>query len=121
MYTSSALYRCDVRNSPLQVKAQVFEYAAAGQEGAAHAGKQLPVSELRILRLDMRVGDAGLFDKLAVEFISERPEVEAGLEDPLYERNGLAGRLQLLEAVKKPHRLFTDGHVAFTCHIYEEK
>lgn len=81
-------------NWPLEVKAQVFEYAAAGQECAAHAGEQLPVSELWVrLRLHTWFGDAGLFDELAVEFISERPEVEAGLEDALYERNGLTGQL----------------------------
>lgn len=68
------------------MKAQVSEYAAAGQKGATHAGQQLPVSEPRVrLRLTLRVraGDAGLFDELAVQLVPERPEVQAGLEDSL--------------------------------------
>lgn len=68
------------------MKAQVSEYAAAGHEGAAHAGQQLPVSEPRVrlcLALRVRAGNAGLFDELAVQLISERPEVQAGLEDSL--------------------------------------
>lgn len=44
--------------SPLQVEAQVSEHGAAGQEGAARAGQQLPVAQpgaARRLRVGVRV------------------------------------------------------------------
>lgn len=52
---------------------EVSEDAAAGQEGAAHAGEQMPVCTVgRAVGLRHVIG---LFDQLTVHFISERPQI----------------------------------------------
>jgi len=53
---------------PFQVKLEVAQDASAGQEGAAHAGQEVPVSTIgRTVRVRDMIG---LFDQLTVNLIS---------------------------------------------------
>lgn len=84
--------------APFEVKLEVAQDAAAGQEGAAHAGEQMPVGS---------VGGAvgvrhviALFDQLTVDLVSQRPQVLARLQDPLHDGHGVRNRLHLLQGVE---------------------
>lgn len=56
------------RASPFQVKLEVAQDSSAGQEGAAHAGQEMPVGSVGGT---VGVRDViGLFDQLTVNFIS---------------------------------------------------
>lgn len=107
-----------VCSSPLEVEAQVLEHAGSGQEGAAHAGEKLPVAQVCGGVRGGRV--AGLLHQLTVDLVPEGPQVQAGLENPLDDGNGLPGRLQLLQAVEELHGLLADGAVAFPAVVYAE-
>lgn len=55
------------------MESEVSEDATAGQEGAAHAGEQMPVCAVGgVVGLRHVIG---LFDQLTVDFISERPKI----------------------------------------------
>ena len=80
---------------PSQVELEVLEDPAAGQEGAAQAGEDLPAAEVAHAA---RVGHlVGLLDELAVQLVSQRPEVMPRLEDALDDGNRVGHGLQLLE------------------------
>lgn len=55
----------------------------------------------------------GLFDELAVNFISDWPKVMTGLQDSLYDWDGISHDLHLLQRVKDLHRFILKTRVAF--------
>ena len=83
---------------------EVLEDPSAGQEGAAQAGEDLPAAEVAHAAW---VGHlVGLLDELAVQLVSQRPEVVPRLEDALDDGNRVGHGLQLLEGV-----VYLDGFV----------
>lgn len=76
------------------MEAQVLEHDGPRQEGAAHAGKKLPVAEVCGSVRGRRV--ACLLHQLAVDLIAEGPQVQASLQHALDDGNRLPSRLQLL-------------------------
>lgn len=70
---------------PLQVELEVLEDPPAGQEGAAQAGQDLPAAQVAHAA---RMGHfVRLLDELAVQLVSQRPEVMSCLEDALDDGN----------------------------------
>lgn len=66
---------------PLQVESEVTQDGATGQEGATHAGEQVPVCTVcRAVGLGHMIG---LFDQLTVHLVSQWPQIVAGLQDAL--------------------------------------
>lgn len=69
------------------MEAEVAQDGTAGQEGAAHAGEQVPVGAVgRAVGLQHVIG---LFDQLTVHLVSEWPQVVAGLQDALDDVHGV--------------------------------
>lgn len=99
------------------MKSQILEDGGPGQEGAAHAGEQLPVTQV-CSRVRSRCV-AGLLHQLTVHLVAQRPQVQAGLQHTLDDRDRLPGRLQLLQAVEELHGLLTHRAVAFPAVVWE--
>ncbi len=80
---------------PLQVKLEVSEDAPGWDEGAGHAGQDLPAAEVP--------GAAGLrrpcrlLDQLAEELVPQRFELLAGLQDALDNGYWVGYALQVLQ------------------------
>lgn len=98
---------------------EVLEDPAAGQEGAAQAGEDLPAAEVahaaRVRHL------VGLLDELAVQLVSQRPEVVPRLEDALDDGNRVGHGLQLLEGVEYLDGFVLKRRVALVFEHYEEQ
>ena len=89
---------------------EVAQDPAARQEGAAHAGEEVPV---RAIGWAAGLGHViGLFDELAVDLVAQRPQVLARLQDALDDGHRVQHRLHLLERVKHPHGLILQAGVA---------
>lgn len=96
---------------PFQVELEVLEDAPAWQEGTAEARQDLPAVKVAHTA---RVGHLiGLLDELTVQFIPQRPQVMAGLQDALDDRDGVGHGLQLLEGVEYLDSFILEGRVAF--------
>lgn len=93
------------------MESQVLEHSGPREEGAAHAGEKLPVTEVCGSVRGRCV--AGLLHELAVDLVSEGPQVQAGLQHALDDGNRLPRRLQLLQAVEELHGLLAHRAVAF--------
>lgn len=102
--------------SPLEVEAQVFKHGGAGQEGAAHAGEELPVAEV-CGGVGLRRA-AGLLHQLAVDLVPEQPQVQTGLQHALDQRHRVPRRLQLLQTVEELHRFLPHRGVALTAVVW---
>lgn len=90
---------------------EVTKDSPAGKESAAHAGHQLPVMKVaRIAGLGHMVC---LLNQLAINLITEGPEVMAGLQNALDNRNGVRHSLKLLKRVKDLHGFILEAAVAF--------
>lgn len=90
---------------------QVSQYASAWKEGAAHAREEVPVGmACRAVWLRHVIG---LFDELAVDFISDWPQVVTGLQDSLDDGDGVSHNLHLLQRVKDLHRFILKTRVTF--------
>lgn len=90
---------------------EVTEDSSAGQEGAAHAGHQLPV-----VKVPRSVGlwhVVCLLDQLTVHLVPEGPEIMAGLQNALDNGDGVRDRLDLLKGVKDLHCFILEAAVAF--------
>lgn len=80
---------------PLQVELEVSEDAPGWDEGAAHAGQDLPTAEVpgaARLRRPCR-----LLDQLAVELVPQRFELLARLQDALDDGHRVGHALQVLQ------------------------
>lgn len=86
---------------PSQVEPEVAQDASAGQEGAAHARHQLPVVQVASAVRMWHV--IGLFDELAVHFITEGLQIVAGLQDALDDGYGVRHCLDFLKGVEDLH------------------
>lgn len=83
------------RALPFQVELEVLEDPSARQEGAAEARQDLPAVQVAHAA---RMGHLiGLLDELTVQLIPQRPQVVAGLQDALDDRDGVGHGLQLLQ------------------------
>lgn len=90
---------------------QVSQDASTWKEGAAHASEQVPVGvACRAVWLRHVIG---LFDKLAIDLISDWPEVLAGLQDSLDDGDGVSHDLHLLQRVKDLHCFILETRVTF--------
>lgn len=70
-----------ISTEPFEVKLEVAQDASARQEGAAHAGQQVPVGPVGGA---VRVWHViGLLDQLTVDLVPQRPQVLTGLQDSL--------------------------------------
>ena len=105
--------------SPLEVEPQILEHGGPGQEGAAHAGEELPVAEVCGRVRGRRV--ARLLHELAVDLVPECPQVQAGLQHALDNGDRLPCRLQLLQAVEELHGLLTHRAVTFPTVVWREE
>lgn len=84
-----------VPSLPFQVELEVLEDSSARQEGTAEARQNLPAVQVAHTA---RVGHLiGLLDELTVQFIPQRPQVVARLQDALDDGDGVGHGLQLLE------------------------
>lgn len=101
------------------MESQVLEHSGPRQEGAAHAGEELPVAEVCGSVRGRRV--ARLLHQLAVDLVAERPQVQAGLQHTLDNGNRLPCRLQLLQAVEELHGLLTHRAIAFPTVVWGER
>lgn len=80
---------------PLQVELEVSEDAPGRDEGAGHAGQDLPAAEVPGaggLRRPHR-----LLDQLAVELVPQRSELLAGLQEALDDGHRVGHALQVLQ------------------------
>lgn len=69
------------------MKLEVAQDAPARQEGAAHAGQQVPVGPVGGA---VGVRDViGLLDQLTVDLVSQWPQVLTGLQDSLDDWHGV--------------------------------
>lgn len=93
------------------MKFQVSQDASARKESAAHATEQVPVGVAR--RAVWLRHMIGLFDKLAVDFISDWPEVVTGLQDSLDDGDGISHHFHLLQRVKDLHCFILQTRVTF--------
>lgn len=98
---------------------EVPPYSSPRPEGAAHAGKELPVPQgCRVLgsREPGRTCRArGLLSQLQEEFVPECRQVPAGLEHTLHQGPRAPCPLQCLECKEQPHSLLSQGCIAWTC------
>ncbi|KAF3845032.1 hypothetical protein F7725_008195 [Dissostichus mawsoni] len=109
--------KCRNKHSPLQVEAEVSDDDSTGEEGAAHAGEQVPVSPVGgAVRLRHMIG---LLDHLTIYLknrklvlIPERAQVLAGLQDALNDGHCVRQRLHLLQGVENSHRLILQTGIA---------
>lgn len=84
-----------VPSLPFQVELEILEDSSARQEGTAEARQNLPAVQVAHTA---RVGHLiGLLDELTVQFIPQRPQVVARLQDALDDGDGVGHGLQLLE------------------------
>lgn len=97
------------KHLPPEMKLEVAEDSPAGQKGATHAGHQLPMVKVsRIIGLwDM----VGLLDELTVHLIAEGPEIMAGLQDTLDNRDGVRHSLNLLKGIEDLHGFILEAAV----------
>ena len=92
------------------MEAQVAQDGSAGQEGAAHAGEQVPE---RAIGRAVWVGHViGLLDDLAVDLVAERAQVLTSLQDALDDGHRVGHSLHLLQRVEHLHRLILETGVA---------
>lgn len=80
---------------PLEVELEVSEDAPGRDEGAGHAGQDLPAAEVpgaARLRRPRR-----LLDQLAEELVPQRFELLAGLQDALDDGHRVGHALQVLQ------------------------
>lgn len=63
----------------------------------------------------------GLFDQLTVDFISQRPQILAGLQDSLDDWHRIGHCLHLLERVENLHGLVLQAGVTFLSLHWEEE
>ena len=94
---------------PLEVELKVAQDSAAGQEGAAHAGEQVPVGAIGRSVWVWHV--IGLLDELAVDLVAQGSKVVAGLQDALDDGSGVGHSLHLLQRVKDLHCLILKAGV----------
>lgn len=86
---------CHGDGLPLEVELEVSEDAPGGDEGAGHAGQDLPDAE--VCRAPWLVGPRGLFDQLTVELVPQGAELLARLQDPLDDGHQVGHALQVLQ------------------------
>lgn len=97
--------------APFQVELEVLEDAPARQEGAAQARQDLPA--VQVARAARTRHFVGLLDELAVQLVSQGPEVVPRLEDALDDGSGVRHGLQLLERIEDLDGFVLKGGVAF--------
>lgn len=97
--------------APFQVELEVLEDAAARQEGAAQARQDLPA--VQVARAARARHFVGLLDELAVQLVSQGPEVVPRLQDALDDGSGVRHGLQLLKRIEDLDGFVLKGGVAF--------
>lgn len=89
---------------------QISEDAPAGDEGAGHAGQDLPLAEVAGAVGLRRPGR--LLDQLTVELVPQGFELLARLQDALDDGDGVCHPVQMLERAEDLEGFLLQGGVA---------
>ncbi len=109
-YSTPKGYLMSISLLPFQVESEVTQNGATGQEGATHAGEQVPVCAVcRAVGLGHVIG---LFYQLTVHLISQWPQIVAGLQDALDDGDRVWNYLHFLKWVKDLHSLILQASIS---------
>ena len=95
---------------PLEVELEVSQDAPGGQEGAGHAGEDLPAAD--VPGAAGLGGACGLFHQLAVQLVPQRLQILARLQQTLDQRHRVRHALQVLQGAEHLQSLLLQGGVA---------
>lgn len=94
---------------PLEVELEVSEDAPGGDEGAGHAGQDLPDAEVAGASWLRR--PRALFDQLTVELVPQGAELLARLEDTLDDGHRVGHALQVLQRAEDFQGFVLQGRI----------